>query len=197
MTGRINPLLLDVPAAISGERLTLRPYVEADAAALWAAVDASREHLAPWMPWIDDWKEAGFALEVIRRNTAKWILREDLTVGVFERDTGRLVGGSGLHRFDWNVPAMEIGYWLQPDATGKGYATELVKVQARLAFGTLHAERLEIRCDAVNLRSAEVPKRAGFRHEATLRSARRNRNGELGNTEVFAMTRDDYLRLKV
>ncbi|MBL8522840.1 MAG: GNAT family N-acetyltransferase [Betaproteobacteria bacterium] len=197
MTGKINPLLLEVPNAISGERLTLRPYVEGDADALWAAVDSSRAHLAPWMPWVNDWKEPSYAREVIRRNTAKWILREDLTVGAFERDTGRLIGGSGLHRFDWSIPAMEIGYWLRPDVVGRGYATELVGLLTRLAFGSLQAERLEIRCDASNVRSAAVPRRAGFQHEATLRAARRNRAGELGNTEVFAMTRDDYLRLKV
>ena len=194
MTPKINPILLDIPNEISGPRLIVRPYMEADAPALWEAVEASRAFLVPWMPWIADWKVPEFAREVIRRNAAKWILREDLTMGMFERETGRLLGGCGLHRFDWTIPAMEIGYWLRPDAEGKGLVTEMVALLRHFAFDKLQAERVEIRCDAINARSAAVARRAGFIHEATLRSSRRNVGGILGDTFVFAMTRADHVK---
>jgi RimJ/RimL family protein N-acetyltransferase len=92
---------------------------------------------------------------------------------------------------------MEIGYWLRTDATGAGYATEAVKLLVRLAFDLLQAERIEIRCDARNARSAAVPRRLGFVHEATLRCARRNPENELGDTLVFALTRTDAGTLHV
>ena len=197
MTEKINPILLDFPNELSGARIVVRPYVESDAPALWDAIEASRTHLAPWMPWLTDWKEPEFARVVIRKNAAKWIMREDLTMGMFERRgenaSGRLLGGCGLHRFDWSVPAMEIGYWLRPDAEGKGYVSEMVKLLTGFAFAHLKAERVEIRCDAVNTRSAAVPRRLGFKEEALLRSSRRNVEGVLGDTLVFAMTRADYV----
>ena len=70
-----------------------------------------------------------------------------------------------------------------------GNANPLLLV--RLAFDQLHAERVEIRCDARNPRSAAVPRRLGFVHEATLRRARRTVDNELADTLVFALTRAD------
>ena len=194
MTPKINPILLDIPNEIAGPRLIVRPYLESDASALWEAVDASRTFLAPWMPWIADWKVPEFAREVIRRNSAKWILREDLTMGMFDRETEKLLGGCGLHRFDWTIPAMEIGYWLRPDAEGKGFVTEMVTLLRHFAFDQLQAERVEIRCDAINVRSAAVARRAGFILEATLRGSRRNVDGVLGDTLVFASIRADHVK---
>jgi RimJ/RimL family protein N-acetyltransferase len=114
-------------------------------------------------------------------------------MGIWRLADGRLLGATGLHRIDWAIPAMEIGYWLRPDAAGAGYATEAVQLLVRLAFGQLQAERVEIRCDALNLRSAAIPRRLGFVHEATLRCARRNADNALADTLVFALTRADHV----
>ncbi len=108
----------------------------------------------------------------------------------------RLLGATGLHRIDWSVPAMEIGYWLRPDAQGSGFATDAARLMTTFAFRHAHAERVEIRCDAANHRSAAVPRRLGYVHEATLRAARRSVDGALGDTLLFAMTRADFDRLK-
>jgi RimJ/RimL family protein N-acetyltransferase len=196
MTERTNPVLLEVPAEFTGERIVLRPFRDEDAPALWDAVDSSRPHLKAWMPWVKDHNSLEFSREYVRRMHAKWILREDLPMGIWRQSDARLIGATGLHRIDWTVPAMEIGYWLRPDAEGAGYATEAAKLIARFAFDLLKAERVEIRCDAQNLRSAAVPRRLGFVHEATLRSSRRNTDGELGDTLLFAMIRADSGKLR-
>ena len=196
MTQKINPILLDLPTEIVGERVLLRPFRDDDAPALWQAVEDSREHLQPWMPWVSEHNSLEFSREYIRRMQAKWILREDLPMGIWRRDDGRLLGATGLHRFDWSVPVMETGYWLRPDAEGQGYMTEVVELLAGFAFDYLHAERLEIRCDAANARSAAVPPRAGYVMEARLRFARRNMQGQLGDTLAFALTRADFEKLR-
>ena len=108
----------------------------------------------------------------------------------------RLLGATGLHRIDWSVPSMEIGYWLRPEAQGSGYATDAARLMTAFAFRHARAERVEIRCDAANQRSAAVPRRLGYVHEATLRAARRSVDGALGDTLLFAMTRADFERLK-
>ena len=197
MTQAIKPLLLDVPSELAGERIVLRCFRDEDAPALWNAVDASREHLKRWMPWVNDHNSLDFSREYVRRMQARWILREDMPMGIWRKSDGTFLGATGLHRFDWTVPAMEIGYWLCPEAEGHGYTTEAVKLIAPFAFRHLHAERVTIVCDSKNLRSAAVPLRAGFLHEATLRNERRNTNGELSDTELFAMTRADFDKLHV
>lgn len=193
---KINPILLDVPREILGERVILRAFAEADAPAIWEAVDASRDHLKPWMPWVNDHGSPAFSREYARRMEAKWILREDLPMGIWRREDGRLLGSTGLHRIDWSIPAMETGYWIRPDAEGKGYVTEAVRLITTLAFDCLRAERVTIMCGARNLRSAAVPRRVGFIHEATLRCERRNTNGELRDSELFALTRSDFEKLR-
>jgi RimJ/RimL family protein N-acetyltransferase len=191
MSDRRNPVLLELPAEVAGERIVLRPFRDEDAPALWEAVDASRRQLRRWMPWVKDHNSPDYSRDYVRRMQAKWILREDLPMGIWRRTDNRLLGASGLHRIDWTIPSMEIGYWLCTDAEGAGYATDAVKTLAVFAFDFLQAERIEIRCDALNLRSAAIPQRLGFVKEATLRCARRNVDDELGDTLVFALTRAD------
>lgn len=189
----VKPLLLDFADELQGERVTIRRWRDHDASALWEAVECSREHLKAWQPWVDEHISLDFSREYIRRMQAQWALREDLPMGIWLRANGLLLGATGLHRFDWRVPSMEIGYWLRPEMQGRGYVSEATRLVLSLAFTHLKAERVEIRCDAENVRSAAVPTRLGFAHEARLRASRRNSAGELSDSCIFAMTRADYL----
>ena len=47
-------------------------------------------------------------------------------------------------------------------ATGHGYAREAVALLSRLAFDTLGANRVEIRCDAENTASRRVAEASGY-----------------------------------
>src|SRR5215207_1092535 len=113
-----DPLLIDLPDELVGQRIVVRSYTEADAQALWEAVDESRVHLGEWMPWVGEYRSPENAIRLVRRFRARWLLREDLVVGVFERASGRLLGGSGLHRLDWSIRRFEIGYWMRRTAVG-------------------------------------------------------------------------------
>lgn len=113
-------------------------------------------------------------------------------VGIWQKQTGIYLGGSGLHRIRWEVPSFEIGYWLRASAWGQGYVTETVRLLCALAFETLGGQRVEIRCDARNARSAAVPLRCGFVREACLRNESRDGAGNLRDTLVFALTPEDY-----
>lgn len=196
MTEKLNPILLDIPAELLGDRVVLRAFRDEHAPSLWDAVEASRENLKRWMPWVNDHNSPDFSREYVRRMQAKWILREDLPMGIWRDADKQFIGATGLHRIDWTIPAMEIGYWIRPDAEGKGFVTEAVKLITGFAFLHLRAERVTIRCDSKNLRSAAVPPRAGFLHEATMRHERRDTDGHLGDTELFALTRADFDALR-
>jgi RimJ/RimL family protein N-acetyltransferase len=87
---------------------------------------------------------------------------------------------------------VEIGYWIRNQGEGRGFVTEATALIAAFAFDSLHAQRVLIRCDARNLRSAAVPRRLGFVHEATLRNECRRSDGTLRDTFEFGITPDDY-----
>jgi RimJ/RimL family protein N-acetyltransferase len=184
-----------LPDELHGARVTLRPYVEADAPALWAAVDESRESLGEWMPWVKAYAAPADALATVRRLRARWLLREDLVVGIFDRQSGRLLGGSGLHRIDWTIRRFEIGYWLRTTAVRHGFATETVQVLTRFAFDHLAANRVEIRMDVRNTRSRVIPVRLGFTFEGCMRRAMPDPSGQPGDIDVFAVVPQDYAQL--
>ncbi len=189
-------ILRDLPEEIVGQRVRLRPYRAGDGAALWEAVEESREHLRPWLPWADTHRTPDDSEGFARRFHARWLLREDMVVGVWERADGRFVGGAGLHPSDWDVPSFEIGYWLRASAQGFGYMTETVLLLCGLAFDTFGANRVFIRCDARNQRSANVARRLGLTHEATFRNEARDPAGNLRDTLYFSLTPQQHAQLR-
>jgi hypothetical protein len=118
--GDPDPVMIDVPEELDGPRVRLRPLRADDALAVWEAIEESRAHLAPWVSWVHDLHSLDDQRATIARLWARWVLRESLTVGIFDRATGRYLGGSGLHRIDWSVRAFEIGYWIRATAQGRG-----------------------------------------------------------------------------
>ncbi len=189
------PVSIDLFDALRGRRVLVRPFRAADAPAVWAAIEESREHLAKWMPWVQHlWSLADerAALAGVR---ARWRTREDLTVGIFDRRTGALLGGTGLHRINWALRVFEIGYWIRRTAEGSGYVTEAVALLVRYAFDRLGAHRVEIRMDPRNVRSRRVPERLGFVFEGILRRSAPDVHGAPSDRCIFALIREDYLRL--
>ena len=169
-----------------GERVVVRPYRPEDAEQHYAAVEESRAHIAPWLPWVGGYASVEDSRDYIARERAHWLLREDLGLGIFERATGRYLGGTGLHPRNWDVGVFEIGYWLRASAEGHGYMAESVRLLTDFALDTLGANRVYIRCDARNTRSANVARRLGFVPEAHLRNEARAADGSLRDTLVFA-----------
>lgn len=188
--------LIRVPAEIRSGRLLLRPLQEADAGQVFAAIEESREHLAPWLAWPPTIQHPDDARDLCRRWAARWTLRTDLGLGMFSRPGGRFLGATGMHDPNWALRSFEIGYWLRTSAVGAGYAAEAVQLQTVLAFEVLEAQRVEIRCDPHNLHSRRVPERLGFPLEGCLRNAWLDPLGKVRDTLVFAATPDDYARLK-
>jgi len=169
MTGK-NPILFDLPVPITTPRLILRPPQPGDGAELNAAILESFDELHKFIPWADHKPTSEETEENARRAYAKWILREDLRLSIFDRATGKLAGSTGLHRINWDLPCFEIGYWLRTSFVGKGYATEAAGALTRYAFERLGAKRVELRCNSKNERSLAVFKRLGFEFEGCLRN---------------------------
>jgi RimJ/RimL family protein N-acetyltransferase len=134
-------------------------------------------------------------LPSVRQLQARWLLREELTVGIFDRQSGRLLGGSGLARMDWTIRRFEIGYWVRDSAVGQGYATEATQVLTRFAFEQLQARRVEIRMDPRNARSRAVPERLGFTFEGCLRNAFRGVDDQAQDTLVYSLVPDEFERI--
>lgn len=173
-------------------RLVLRCWEPGDAPQLKNAINASLQHLRPWMPWTpSEPVTVSAVLKRVRRFRGMFDLNKDYVYGVFDRDGKTVLGGSGLHP-RVGEGGLEIGYWIHVDHINRGLATEVAAALTRIAFEIHLVVRVEIHCDPANVRSAAVPKKLGYVYEATLRQRLTTPDGEWRDKMVWSMLASEY-----
>ena len=92
--------------------------------------------------------------------------------------------------------AVEIGYWVRSDRTGRGYATTAARALTSLAFDVFpDIVTVEIRMDEGNVRSRAVAVRLGFTHVSDEKFAGDRLRGQTGEGHIYSMTRAQWERL--
>jgi len=176
---------------IQSERLVIRCWEPSDAPLLKKAIDESREHLKPWMPWAHgDPEDVQKYIERLRQYRGKFDLGQDYVYGIFNREEKIVLGGTGLHT-RVGEGAREIGYWIHKDYLGQGFATETVSALVKVAIKGDGINRVEIHCDPNNVRSAAVPKKLGFTLEAVLKKRQRSFDQWL-DVMIWTLFSDEY-----
>jgi ribosomal-protein-alanine N-acetyltransferase len=173
-------------------RLRLRPFVDADADALFA-LHSSAYVLRYWdaPPWSEP-ARAGRFIEVCRQlandGTGARVAMDRLSDGTF-------VGWCGLSRWNPDYRSAALTYCLDDAAWGHGYATEAARALLRWAFDTLDLNRVQAETDTRNVTSARVLAKLGFVREGTLREDCVV-NGEVSDSWVFGLLRREWLPLR-
>ncbi|MDQ0114518.1 GNAT family N-acetyltransferase [Paenibacillus harenae] len=184
-----DPILLQIPESFETKRLIIRAPLWEDGAMVNEAVKQSIDELRPWMLWAKQIPSIEESEIISRQGRVHFLERSDLRLYLIHKTTGQFIGSSGLHRIDWEARKFEIGYWVNTLFSGQGYMTEAVEGITRFAIDELQANRIEIRCDARNIRSARVAERLGFTKEGILRSDKCDVNGIIRDTIVFSKVR--------
>jgi RimJ/RimL family protein N-acetyltransferase len=184
-----EPILLSIPERFESNRLLIRAPLWEDGVKMNEAIKESIEELRPWMAWAQTLPTIEESEAGMRRARLQFLDRSDLMLLLFHKETGQLVGSSGLHRIDWQSRKFEIGYWVRTSAGNQGYITEAADAITNFAIYELQANRIEIRCDDRNVRSARVAERLGFTLEGILRNDTCDVQGLLRNTKIFAKVR--------
>jgi RimJ/RimL family protein N-acetyltransferase len=147
--------------------LTLRPWADGDAPAVLHAFQdpaVQRWHcrragsLREALDWIGEWRDAWSA-----ERTASW--------AVTDTDTGEVLGRVALREIVLADGKAELGYWMLPEARGRGIAPRAVTALTRWAFDGIGLHRLELDHAVGNDASCRVAHKAGFALEGTKRSA--------------------------
>jgi len=152
---------------VRSPRLSLRPLSAADTTALLAY--RSRADVCRYVPFTP--MDTAIIAERLGTAWARTSLNDEgqnLTLGVEVTDTGELVGDVVLMWHSREHRGGEIGYVLNPEFNGHGYATEAVRRLLGLAFDDLGLHRVIARVDARNDASARLARRLGMRQEAYL-----------------------------
>jgi RimJ/RimL family protein N-acetyltransferase len=149
------------------------------------------------MPWAkEEPTDIQTKIERLRQFRGNFDLGQDFVYGIFDQDESAVLGGTGLHtRIEKTAPefeAREIGYWIHKDHVNQGLATEVSAALTRVAFEIDQVDRVEIHNEPQNVRSAAVPRKLGYQHEATLARRLRNTEGKPRETMIWTLFASDY-----
>jgi ribosomal-protein-serine acetyltransferase len=168
----------------------LRLLEESDADELFALIDANREHLGRWMPWVEHEHGPADVLPFIRVTRRQIADNDGLQTAIVDPQ-GQIVGVVGFHGVDWLHRKTSIGYWMAAGEQGRGTMTAAVRALLDHAFATWKLNRVVIQAAVENARSRAIPERLGFREEGTLREVERV-GGRALDDVVYAMLAADW-----
>ncbi len=157
------------PPRLQSARLLLRGYEASDAEAVFAY--ASDDEATRYMAWdrhrtIDDTRTFldGYLARAYRTGAAEY--------AICERDNPAcVVGGIGLRVTSELHQNAELGYVLNREVWGQGYAVEAGQLLLAHTFANGGIERVNAPILADNARSRRVAEKLGFSLEGVLRSA--------------------------
>lgn len=166
-------------------RLTLRPGWIEDAPALTRAVahECVAMKLAR-LPWPYDLVDAETFLTMP-------VARDEARCLVFAHDMGAeptLIGGCGISRDDGQP---NLGYWLIPDAWGRGYATEAGRAMLGIARWGLGHRQLAAHHHLDNPASGRVLRKLGFVATGVREPRSSRARGEAVPSASYALALDD------
>ncbi len=134
---------------IETERLSIRPFTTDDAEDLLSI-------------WSDPANERFIGARPPRSvDEVRASIERGMPWGVWERETGELVGDCGLF-FDEGHGEWELAYGFRRDRWGRGYATEAARACVRHGFEGLGLETIVADVDPANPASVRVLENCGF-----------------------------------
>ena len=139
---------------------------EHHAQAIFDLTDGNRDHLRPWMPWVDPTVTVADTLGFLKFIRGEYAAGKAFHANI--RYRGVIAGGIGL-RFDLANNGAECGYWLAAEHQGHGIVTRATRALVTAAFSQFGLHRVTIRAAVDNVRSRAVPERLGFTFEGVQR----------------------------
>ena len=149
------------PSQIDTQRLILRTATPEDVEAIFLGW-TSDPVATRYMSWARNVSRAE-TMAFLDHCEAQWTEESVGPCLVALRDTGELIGGSGLSLAP-NPAVAEIGYIFAPKYWGRGYATETVHAVIDWAR-SLRLERLHATVHPANTASLNVMHKSGFKQD--------------------------------
>jgi len=154
---------------LTDESILLRPYVEADAEHLYAAVRESIPEVSRWLAWCHENYSIDESRDFIAARKLASQGDEWYSFAIFEKSSDVFVGGVGLNFINRVHQFGNLGYWVRTSAAGRGIATRATRLAARFGFEQLGLHRIEIVAAIGNLASQRVAEKAGATREGVAR----------------------------
>jgi ribosomal-protein-serine acetyltransferase len=130
-------------------------------------LDANREHLRPWHPWVDAVGSLADAERVVDGWERQAANNFGWHAGIwFEQEFSGMINHLIV---DWPNRCTALSYWLAKDRQGRGIMTACCRAMIAHGFDTWKLNRITIECATKNTRSRAIPERLRFKLEGIVR----------------------------
>jgi RimJ/RimL family protein N-acetyltransferase len=181
---------LPVTLKLTEDSILIRPLRAGDEDALYEAVRESIAEVSVWLPWchqnysIEESREFITSREIASQG-GEWY-----SFGIFEKDSGKFLGGVGINFINRVHQMANLGYWVRTSEAGHGVATTATRLAARFGFEELGMQRIEIVAALDNIPSQRVAEKSGAKREGILRRRLLIR-GESLDAVLFSLVPED------
>ena len=132
--------------------------------------------------------------EAIARTRPRQLRGGELAeLAIADAKTDVFLGSIMLHGFRWWASQAEIGYWVLPEARGRGVAARAVRLLAGWALEELGLTRIEAYVPVDNEPSLRSIERAGFTQEGVARAVFDNQRDRVDLAQ-YSLVRADLPR---
>lgn len=169
--------------------LFLREISSKDAGEIFGIINANREYLGKWLPFVSMTKSERNTLAFIHQLQKLYSREMVFTINY----RGKIAGLIGFKDIDRTNRKFEIGYWIIAEHEGNGIVTRCCKATIDMAFEKMKMNRAQIKCSVKNIRSINIPKRLGFQYEGVERAGEVHGNKFI-DLEVYSMLKKDWKR---
>jgi RimJ/RimL family protein N-acetyltransferase len=169
---------------LGDDAIVLRSWLPDDAAEIARCCnDELVSHFIPFLP-------SPYTLADAEAFIERTVSETEVNLAITDRTTGAVMGAVGISLKAFDEEIAEIGYWLAPEARGRGAATSALVLLSRWTLEEVPIARLQLTADVANLRSQAVAERAGFVREAIMRNGFPGRDGHR-DCVVFSLLPDE------
>lgn len=152
---------------LMSDRVMIREMEKSD----WIDVHkyASQEKVCQFQPWgpNSEQESKDFVKQILV--DAKKEPRNRFVFAVIVKENGEMIGAGELTIRDTTNRSGEIGYIVNPQYWGKGFATEIAKLLLHYGFTELQLHRIFATCDPRNSGSSRVLEKVGMILEGRMR----------------------------
>ena len=168
----LKAILSSADTTIGVQKVRLQPWDVVDCEKLHDMVQRNRVALARFMPWIHYPMNFEELVHWIARARADYFSGTSFLWAIINDETAEIIGNISLRFVGQyrNPNAMEIGYWMDQEHSGKGFMTLACKMVIVLGFFSFALDRIQISCNKENLASRRVIEKCGFRFEGEIRN---------------------------
>src|SRR5271163_3486198 len=164
----VSPLNIVTPVTLEGSAVRLEPIRREHAEIFWEIAKDALDDIFQWIPYRMQTRED--FQQLVEKIFEEQQRGESVAFATAERGSGQVIGSTRFMNVDRANRRIEIGStWIIPAWQRTVVNTEAKFLMLRHAFEVWKCIRVELKTDALNLKSRNAILRIGAKEEGTLR----------------------------